>query len=127
MKLLYCQDCGDIIAPHPIANKPRDCRCRRHAVWWVDPSKGILRVCDRYGLDNGWPRNARAYVLGITNVLLHSTIDLNADVVEQMIDAHEDFYLFKKWRSLIIRIRPGESGDTRWDRIPGEGDDAANQ
>lgn len=119
MKLLFCEDCGDIIAPWREANRPRDCRCGRHAVWWVNPSTGVLRVCDRQGRPNGWPNRARAYVLGITNALLYMHGNMTAEKVGQAIDAHEDFYLFKQWRSLIIRIRPGESGDTRWAQIPG--------
>lgn len=117
MKLLYCQACGDIVAPWPVAKQPRDCRCRRHAVWWVNPSTGILRVHDRFGRD-GWPNRAAAYVLGITNLLLGMDGDMSAEKVEAAIDAHEDSYLFKRWRSLIIRIRPGESGDTRWAPLP---------
>lgn len=125
MKLLYCQECDDIIAPWPKANEPRDCRCGRHAVWWIDPAKGILRVCDRHGRE-GWPRAARAYVLGITNLLLQMDGGMTAEKVEQAIDLHDEYYLFKRWRSLIIRIRPGESGDTRWAPLPGTGDHHAD-
>ena len=126
MKLLYCEECGDIVAPWPTANKPRDCRCGRHAVWWVNPFTGVLRVCDRLGRPNGWPSRARAYVLGITNLLLHMDGNMTADKVEAAIDEHEDTYLFKRYRSLIIRIRPGESGDTCWAALPGtEAPDAA--
>jgi hypothetical protein len=118
MKLLFCEDCGDIIAPWPEANKPRDCKCGRHAVWWLNPLTGLLRVCDRCGNEHGWPQQARAYVIGITNLLLHMDGDMTAEKVEAAINAHEDSYLFKRWRSLIIRIRPGESGDTSWAKIP---------
>lgn len=121
MKLLYCQDCGDIVAPWPKANEPRDCRCGRHAVWWLNPFTGVLRVCDRQGLDNGWPKRASAYVLGITNLLLGMDGNMTAEKVQAAIDEHEETYLFKQWRSLIIRIRPGESGDTRWAALPASG------
>lgn len=118
MKLLYCEDCGDIIAPYRQASKPRDCICGRHAVWWIDPQRGILRVCDRHGAENGWPFKPGAWVLGITNLLLHMPGDMTAEKVEQAIDEHEEYYLFKRFRSLIIRIRPGESGDTRYAPLP---------
>lgn len=129
MKLLFCQDCGDIIAPHPQADDPRWCRCERHAVWWTDPRKGILRLHDRqYPPSKGWkyPGRPRAYVIGLTNALLHcQTEGLTAETVQQLIDRHDDSYLFKRWRSLVIRIRPGESGDTGWANLPGkESEDA---
>lgn len=127
MKLLFCQDCGDIIAPHPHANEPRWCACQRHAVWWVNPSTGVLRLWDsREGprmLEQGrpYPSRPRAYVIGLTNALLqYEGQSLNAEVVGQLIDSHDDYYLFKRWRSLVIRIRPGESSDTGWAALPGQ-------
>lgn len=118
MKILYCEDCGDIIAPHPTPNSARFCSCRRHAVWWTDPRAGVLRACDTQGSKDGWPFIPRAYILGITNLLLHMEGGMSAEKVEEAIEAHGENYLFKKWRSLIIRIRPGESGDTRWAPLP---------
>lgn len=122
MKLLFCQDCGDIIAPRPTANVPRDCACGRHAVWWVDPSAGILRVCDRHGFKSGdhegWPRIARAFVLGMHNAFLTWPEDVDAKVVSLILDSTPDSYLFKRQNSVVIRIRPGESGDTRWAALP---------
>lgn len=124
MKLLFCEDCGDIIAPHRVDRQPRWCRCKRHAVWWEDGQKGILRLWDviegpREARDGIWyPRYPRAYVIGLTNYLLGWEGQIGADAVREMIDAHSDFYLFKRWRSLVIRIRPGESSDTAWARLP---------
>ncbi len=132
MKLLFCQDCGDIIAPHPIDGQPRWCRCKRHAVWWKDGRAGVLRLWDAregpvcsIGDDHGneaplwYPHRPRGYVIGLTNMLLnYGSESINADVVKEMIDAHGDYYIFKRWRSLVIRIRPGESGDTAWSRLP---------
>lgn len=121
MKLLYCQQCGDIIAPHPTPRQPRWCRCKRHAVWWEDPRAGTLRLHDAVG-SFVIPVRPRAYVIGLTNMLLGYDDEahghITADVVNEMIDAHEDSYIFKRWRSLVIRIRPGESGDTRWAALP---------
>ena len=128
MKLLFCEPCGDIIAPNPNANDVRWCRCKRHAVWWLNPYSGVLRVWDaeegplRSSCDGPiWrPHAPRAYVIGLTNALLRCPVQLNAVIVEELIDAHEDSYLFKRWRSLVIRIRPGESSDTAWSRLPGQ-------
>lgn len=119
MKLLYCQLCGDIIAPYREALSPRKCVCGTHAVWWKDVDKGILRVCDTR-TSNGWPVHAEAYVIGLTNIFLGwpDGREMTAAVTETIIDAHEKHYLFKQRRSPVIRIRPGESGDTQWERMP---------
>lgn len=96
-------------------------------MWWVDGRKGVLRLWDQYeGPErikenpNVWyPRRPRAYVIGLTNaLLLHEGQGLNADVVLALIDSHSDYYLFKRWRSLVLRIRPGESSDTAWAALP---------
>src|SRR5690348_7334890 len=101
MKLLYCEDCGDIIAPWPKANRPRYCDCRSHAVWWVDPDKGILRVCATSGHPevvkayNGAPAgDPRAFVIGITNALLKYPGDRtpSAEEVQELVDSHPDSY-----------------------------------
>ena len=131
MKLLFCQECGDIIAPHPIDGQPRWCRCKRHAVWWIDGARGTLRLWDALegpycsvdaeGKEKPlwYPNRPRAYVIGLTNALLNCEWQgLGAEIVQKLIDSHSDYYLFKRWRSLVIRIRPGESGDTAWSRLP---------
>ncbi len=120
MKLLYCEACGDIIAPYRVANKPRWCACERHAIWWVNPYAGEVRLFDREA-PLGWieqhryPRRPMAYLLGITNLLLNDPNQgMSAERVQAMIDAHDDYYLFKRYRSLIVRIRPGEADSTAW-------------
>lgn len=122
MKLLYCEDCGDIIAPFRQARKARWCVCERHAIWWENPATGVLRVHDSQGFKDGpstgWPYTARAWVIGMTNLFLGYPDNLGAQDIQDIIDAHEDYYLFKKLRSVAIRIRPGESGDTRWAALP---------
>lgn len=132
MKLLFCQECGDIVAPHRRDRNPRFCECQRHAVWWEDGRAGVLRLYDaatppKVIEERRYPSRPRAYVIGLTNALLgYEGQSLNADVVQQLIDSHSDYYLFKRWRSLVIRIRPGESGDTAWAaRLPGEENVAA--
>lgn len=117
MKLLMCELCGDIIAPHRKAREPRLCTCQAHAVWWEDPIRGDLRVC-ALGSVNGWPHVAQAWVLGITNSFLGYPKRLDKDAIAQIVASHDDYYLFKKWESCIIRIRPGETSDTRWAAMP---------
>lgn len=118
MKLLYCELCGDIIAPWREPRNIRYCRCETHAVWWENPAKGILRICDTR-VHSGCPSKPQAWVLGITNLFIqYPDSPMSASVTEAIIDAHEDYYLFKQRRSPIIRIRPGESGDTRWEKLP---------
>jgi hypothetical protein len=121
MKALFCQDCGDIVAPLPQAMKPRYCLCSRHAVWWLDPRAGVLRVCDLMSPDcDGVPsaEGPRAFVLGFTNRWLQAPDGLKADDYKAIIEAHDDYYLFKRLGSVAVRIRPGESGDTRWAALP---------
>jgi hypothetical protein len=119
MKLLYCEDCTDIIAPFPQPRKTRACRCGRHSVWWENPGTGELRLHDRLTAPEiirarKYPGTPRAYVIGLTNALLHHQGQMSAEAVQGMIEGHRDHYLFKQWRSLVIRIRPGESSDTAW-------------
>lgn len=118
MKLLYCQDCGDIIAPFRQKNKPRYCACTRHALWWEDPQKGIVRVYDKYG-DDGQPIEAKAWLIGMTNLWLqYPSETLTKEDYEAIIDAHDDYYLFKRQRSVAIRFRPGMTGDSGWAQLP---------
>lgn len=116
MKLLYCQPCGDILAPYAESRRIRYCRCGRHGVWWIDPEQGILRVVDQEQPPEEGRRyvpQPRAYVLGVMNSFLIEET-LNEGVIGILLDALPDTYVFKRWRSPIIRIRPGESSDTGW-------------
>ena len=120
MKLLYCELCGDIIAPLRANNRARWCICGRHAVWWIDGGRGILRVHDREFADNnGRPvATQRAYILGINNDFLQCPYDIDAETVKAINDACPDTFLFKRIGSPLIRIRPGQSGDTGWASLP---------
>lgn len=109
MKLLFCEDCGDITAPNRDANVPRWCRCKRHAVWWTNPVTGDLRLHDRRAA------NDRGFVLGITNAFLYCPArTMDAPMIAAIIDRHPDYFLFKQQRSCIIRFRPGETDDSAW-------------
>jgi hypothetical protein len=119
VKALYCQVCGDIIAPFREANRPRPCRCGRHHVWWVDPFTGILRIHDaeRANAERWAPH---AFVIGMTNAWLgHENEWLTREDYRAIIAQHRDTYLFKTLESVAIRIRPGTSNDTAWaDALP---------
>lgn len=126
MKLLYCLVCGDIVAPLRVDMKPRSCACGRHHVWWRDGSQGLISVHDTHcAIDDPPedvvyrpPSNPRAWLLGITNSFLSwPLVGMSADDVTQIIDSHADWYLFKKIRSCVVRFRPGETADSRWERV----------
>lgn len=109
MKLLYCEACGTIAVPyqHPypmIYKIPVSCSCKGSWAWWENPEQGILKV-----------HGAKASVLGIANSLLHAKFDHSVIGEEQMktiIEEIPDNYLFKKHKSLIIKYKPGFTGDT---------------
>lgn len=128
MKALFCQACGDIIAPMPRARSPRPCRCGRHYVWWENPSTGLLRIHDTQArwIDNadgvtveGKPRRERvtapaAFVLGLHNGFLDYPARHDARSIQVLIESTPEYYLFKTQRHLVVRFRAGETGDTAY-------------
>jgi hypothetical protein len=127
MKMMFFQDCHDLVVPAQAAGEVRRCQCRRHACWWENPVTGKFRLHDasfkpietkKGSKYEFYPPVPRAYVIGLTNMIFGFPGDMTAEAVQDMIEAHEDHYLFKKWRSLVIRLRPGESGDTAWAALP---------
>lgn len=128
-KLLFCEECIDIVAPNPSPREPRWCRCRHHAVWWEDPKHGILRVFEE-GAEyrpleearQGWARKLsphRAYVLGLHNDFLAFPGVHSKQSINEIILTTPESYLFRTQGTVIIRIRPGASNDTDWaDQLP---------
>jgi hypothetical protein len=58
-----------------------------------------------------------AYLLGLHNgTLLTATRDwpLTPELVQIILDATPDSYLFKKQNSLVVRFKPGETADSAW-------------
>lgn len=54
------------------------------------------------------------WILGIHNGLLKWEGGFTAKIISQMLDDTPETYLFKIQRSLIVRFRPGETGDSSW-------------
>lgn len=140
-KLMFCGACGDMVAPGQVDMRARWCHCGRHAVWWRDGRRGLLSVHDRLFPERNGGAGGKAWVIGLHNMLTMmggSTADPNSrwctpnevgdpptdgnlltrkKWVEQALEDTPDTYLFKRVNSLVIRIAPGYSGDTRWDAV----------
>lgn len=128
MKLMFCGNCGDIVSPGLADLEVRWCACRRHAVWWIDGGRGILRVHDAQMPERNGGDGGRAWVLGLHNGVLHdgglvkyghagNEVTTKAQV-ERLIDETPDTYVFKRARSLVVRFAPGYTGDTAWSQLP---------
>lgn len=119
MKLMFCQDCGDVVSPSLKNHEVRWCMCGRHALWWENGATGDIRLHDAVDKQLPYPKRPRAFVLGIANSLLTSPDEkMTSSSVQILIDAIPSKYVFKMVRSLIIRIRPGESSDSAWAHLP---------
>jgi hypothetical protein len=122
MKAMYCQECGDIVAPSRKNMKPRFCECGRFAVWWRDGSRGLISVHDTLHVppantdQYAPPLRERAFLLGLTNsFLLFPGDHISADDIQAIIDSHDESYMFKAKRTCVVRFRPGHSSDSRWE------------
>lgn len=119
MKAMYCEICGTITSPGPRNFNPRTCSCGTHRCWWVDGSAGVFRVQDmalgdpETGKPAGRPK---VWILGISNSFLHHPREGSPtkEDVQIMLEQTPSSYIFKQTMSNIIRIRPGQSGDTGW-------------
>jgi hypothetical protein len=119
MKMLFCENCGDLVVPSHEAYKPQWCRCNASCCWWINPSSGEFACWSQLG-------RQKVSVIGINNSLLTVPFSeslnendkkvefgcIQKDAIEAIIDNTPDSYLFKQLRSLIVRFRPGYSTDT---------------
>lgn len=122
MKLLFCEDCGDIVAPCNVRNSCRYCACGRHAVWLEgdgeDLSEDFANVCDTY-----WTLSApdgeaqRAWIL-------HVSPDILAAAREG--DSQAGDRIFRQMGAAIVRMRPGDAPSSRWSPALPAGGRAAN-
>lgn len=115
MKILYAECCRELVVPDSKAMAPRFCPCGKSAVWWVDPLDGRLGVYSGYGKE-------MVSVIGLHNGLLaekfkqlgddgHEYGCIQGDVINRMVEETPSSYLFKQVGSLVIRVRPGFTGD----------------
>jgi hypothetical protein len=113
MKLLWCEDCGDIVAPYRIRYDQRFCVCGRHAIWLE--SDAIVRVCDTY-----WNRSVpvggeqRAWVLHIVPDPAPRPDASAEGGPAQLVTARGEDAPFGRLRAFAIRLRPGEAADSGW-------------
>jgi len=108
MKLIFCDKCGTITAPmqhpYPIIYKiPVSCLCKDSWCWWENAEQGILKVVGEH-----------AYAIGIANNLLNAKTDgvVGREEMDKLIAEIPDNYLFKLHSSLIVKYKPGITGDT---------------
>lgn len=141
-KLLFCAECGDVVAPGQRDMSPRWCACKRHAVWWRDGRRGLLSVHDAWMPERSGGDGGKGWVIGLHNGVLTAgglvcstgspveevpaangdgTITLRGNTltrkhwVERELADTPDSYLFKRANSLVVRIAPGASSDTQWE------------
>lgn len=118
MKLLFCENCGDLVTPSKNPHFPKFCECRGSCCWWIDPKVGKFAVWSQFG-------QKKVSVIGIHNALLTTpypeitneskTVEvgcLQGATMSHLIDETPNSYLFKQLRSLIVRFRPGFSNDS---------------
>jgi hypothetical protein len=125
MKLMFCENCGDVVTPHRQANFPKFCECNGSCCWWIDPKAGQFGVWSHAG------RKGVA-VIGIHNSFLTAPFPNTVNETQQMVefgclqrvtmehilDDTPNSYLFKQLRSLIVKFRPGFSSDTVFATAP---------
>jgi hypothetical protein len=70
MKLLFCGECGDVVAPDSHDMVPRWCKCGRHAVWWRNGSKGLISVHDKWFPGRNGGDGGKGWVIGIANSIM---------------------------------------------------------
>lgn len=138
-KLMFCGDCGDVVAPSHTDMNPKWCRCERHAVWWRDGQNGLISVHDRMFPERNGSPGGTAWIIGIHNGILTEGgrigdpnmpkmskdgtkyLDGNcrtrAEDIERLIEETPDSYQFKTARSMIVRIYPGYSSDSKWEAV----------
>lgn len=130
MKVLFCLDCGDMIAPLPKPRAIRVCNCERHAVWWENPQEGQIRVCDfgpavarltneqRASVGGAPMVEPRCYLVGIDNAFLLYQGELGRKAIKEIYESAGSTMLFRSWNSCVVRFKPGETSDSAWSDVP---------
>lgn len=118
MKLIYCQDCGDLVAPHRVEYRVRWCDCRRHAVWWRQSKLGLLSVFD--SMRSGRPPELRhmvplrTYVLAIHNDFIHASKPvISRNDYDDILAGTPAGHLYHQVGQICVRVRPGVAADVQ--------------
>ncbi|SRR6266566_382643 len=112
MKLMWSLCCATLVVPDARNRKIRWCECKKSACWWNDADAGLFVVHaeegapipDVLGLHNGL----------LTIPYLPSFQMVQRGQIEKLLEDTPDTYLFKRANSVLIRFKPGISGDTRF-------------
>lgn len=117
MKMLFAECCGTIVVPANKAGVARFCDCKAAACWWDDPVTGRFACYSAHG-------PLHVSIIGLHNGLLREPFSsyppvgeygiIQGNTISRILDETPSTYLFQQVRSLVIRIRPGFSNDTRF-------------
>ena len=123
MRLLFCQQCGDLRAPVAEARRPRFCACGRHSVWWADRMNGMLVICDGWGQQEerpGYPRGRMAYAweIHLADEMLRAPVAVADPPTIAKVMSIESEALLRLAESPAIKYRPGETDDSSWGWFP---------
>lgn len=110
MKLMYAECCQSVVVPHPMGFV-RKCSCGYSAVCWDNPYAGTIAVC-RARPDVETSANG-IWIIGLHNQVF-SRRPLSREGIQEILEATPDTYLFKFNRSLVVKIMPGTTSDTRY-------------
>ena len=103
MKLLFCATCGDIQALHYY--KAATCNCGKCMGRYTEPFKGQAVFTE---VGESRPKNI--WVLGIPNPFLNN-LPPDYRIYKEFLNIGMEF---KTNETLLLRIRPGDTGDTKF-------------
>lgn len=116
MKILFCENCGDLVVPSTEAYDAKWCRCQASCCWWLDPKKGEFGCWSQLG-------DQSVSIISLNNLLLLEPFVKNSvsnkefgciqkEAMDRMLAQTDESHLFKRVNSLVARVRPGFGIDT---------------
>ena len=120
MKMLLCENCGDLVVPSVTAHEAKWCRCNASCCWWINPKNGEFGCWSQLG-------KRAVSIVGINNMLFTEPFSkagsdelgcIQQESIDRMINETPDSFLFKRLKSMIIRFRPGFTSDTIFATVP---------
>lgn len=106
---MFCSRCFDFRALSPEQMDKRwaivACQCGTVEGRWTDPMRGLAIF-----REDGRDRPRHAWLIGIHNEFL---LTEDPRLAHRVWDTAEG-YLFKSYESPVIKVRPGQSSDTRF-------------